>query len=123
MTRQRRSGFRVKRVYEEPEDSDGTRVLVDRLWPRGISKQQAHIDEWIRDVTPSNELRRWFHADPQHRQAEFRRKYLDELSAESPQRGLADLRELAGREAVTLVTAVRDPQHSHVSVLLELLNS
>lgn len=122
MAQQPAGGFRVKRVYDPPEDSDGTRVLVDRLWPRGVSKQQARIDEWAKDVTPSNELRRWFHADPQRREAEFRDKYLAELAADAPRQGLARLRELAARGPVTLVTAVRDPAHSQVSVLLELLD-
>ncbi|WP_264767053.1 DUF488 domain-containing protein [Nocardia aurantia] len=60
-------GFRVTRIYEAPDPADGTRILVDRLWPRGVSKQQAHVDEWAKDVTPSTELRRWLHADPEHR--------------------------------------------------------
>ncbi len=111
----------MKRVYDEPESGDGTRVLVDRLWPRGISKQRARIDEWPKDVTPTTELRRWFHADPQHREAEFRRKYLDELAQPAAREGLARLRELAARGPVTLVTAVRDPEHSQVAVLLEQL--
>ncbi|WP_280268518.1 DUF488 domain-containing protein [Nocardia wallacei] len=121
MAQQPKSGFRVKRVYDPAEASDGTRVLVDRLWPRGVSKQKAHIDEWAKDVTPSDDLRRWFHADPEHREAEFRRKYRAELAAEAPRRGLAQLRELAAQGPVTLVTAVRDPQHSQVAVLLEQL--
>ncbi|WP_280272646.1 DUF488 domain-containing protein [Nocardia wallacei] len=122
MAQQPAGGFRVQRVYDPPEDSDGARVLVDRLWPRGIGKHQARIDEWAKDVTPSNELRRWFHADPQSREAEFRDRYLAELAAYEPQRGLARLRELVAGGRVTLVTAVRDPAHSHVSVLLELLD-
>ncbi|WP_280365550.1 DUF488 domain-containing protein [Nocardia wallacei] len=121
MAQQPAGGFRVQRVYDPPEDSDGARVLVDRLWPRGISKQQARIDEWAKNVTPSNELRRWFHADPQSREAEFRDCYLAELAADEAQRGLARLRELVAGGRVTLVTAVRDPAHSHVSILLELL--
>ncbi|RDI52918.1 DUF488 domain-containing protein [Nocardia mexicana] len=121
MAQQPRPGFRVKRVYDPAEASDGTRVLVDRLWPRGVSKQRAHIDEWAKDVTPSDDLRRWFHADPEHREAEFRKKYRAELAAEAPQQGLAQLRELAAKGPVTLVTAVRDPRHSQVAVLLEQL--
>ncbi|WP_330185127.1 DUF488 family protein [Nocardia sp. NBC_01503] len=110
--------YRVKRVYDAPAADDGRRVLVDRLWPRGISKQQAAIDEWARDVTPSNELRRWYHADPQARRAEFETRYRLELAADAPQQALARLRRAAAAEPLTLVTAVKDPERSHVPVLL-----
>jgi uncharacterized protein YeaO (DUF488 family) len=113
--------FRVTRIYAPPDPADGTRVLVDRLWPRGISKQQAHVDEWARDLTPSTELRRWLHADPAHRQPEFDRRYRAELAGEQQQRALTRLRGLADEGAVTLVTAVKDPTHSHIPVLLEQL--
>ncbi|WP_019929361.1 DUF488 domain-containing protein [Nocardia sp. BMG111209] len=115
-------GFRVTRIYEAPDPADGTRILVDRLWPRGVSKQQAHVDEWARDVTPSTELRRWLHGDPEHRQREFERRYRDELGGEQQQRALTRLRELANEGAVTLVTAVKDTAHSHIPVLLEQLD-
>ncbi|MEU0543371.1 DUF488 family protein [Nocardia sp. NPDC005978] len=110
--------YRVKRVYDAPEAGDGRRVLVDRLWPRGVSKQQASIDEWAKDVTPSNELRRWYHAEPDTRRAEFEKKYRAELAGDAPQDALARLRAEAAREPLTLVTAVKDPAHSHVPVLL-----
>ncbi|MBU3063088.1 DUF488 family protein [Nocardia sp. NEAU-G5] len=123
MAQQPAVGFRVKRVYDEPDPEDGYRVLVDRLWPRGVSKQRARIDEWMKAVTPSEDLRRWFHADPDHRAAEFARKYGAELADDEHQEALARLRELGEAGPVTLVTAVRDPIHSHVTVLLEQLRS
>ncbi|MQY19785.1 hypothetical protein NRB20_28800 [Nocardia sp. RB20] len=110
--------FAVKRVYDTPDPDDGRRVLVDRLWPRGISKQRAHIDEWLKDVTPSTDLRRWFHADPQHRGAEFASRYRSELEDDAHRQGLEQLRELRASGPVTLVTAVKDLAHSHIPVLL-----
>lgn len=112
----------MARVYEPPAAADGTRILVDRLWPRGIGKQQARVDEWARDVTPSTELRRWLHADPARRQPEFERRYLAELAGDRQQQALAHLRELAAAGAVTLVTSVKDPAHSHIPVLLAQLD-
>lgn len=118
MAQQSKRGFRVKRVYDEPDAADGTRVLVDRLWPRGISKDRAHIDEWAKEVAPSTELRRWFHADPDAREAEFHRKYRAELADQLHREQLAHLRELGTAGTVTLVTATKDPDHSQVPVLL-----
>ncbi|MEU1428040.1 DUF488 family protein [Nocardia sp. NPDC005746] len=111
-------GYRVKRVYDAPDAADGRRVLVDRLWPRGISKQQAAIDEWAKDVTPSNELRKWYHAAPETRRVEFERKYRIELGADVAREGLAHLRAEAAAGPLTLVTATKEPEHSHVPVLL-----
>ncbi|UGT38733.1 DUF488 family protein [Nocardia yamanashiensis] len=113
-----RPRYRVKRVYDEAEAADGLRVLVDRLWPRGVSKETAHIDEWAKAVTPSGELRKWYHADPQTRRAEFERKYRSELAADDAREGLARLREQAAAGPLTLITATKDPEHSHVPVLL-----
>lgn len=113
-----RPRYRVKRVYDEPEAGDGRRVLVDRLWPRGVSKEAAHIDEWAKEVTPSTDLRKWYHADPQTRRAEFERKYRSELAADDAREGLARLREAAAAGPLTLITATKDPEHSHVPVLL-----
>ncbi|WP_216901791.1 DUF488 domain-containing protein [Nocardia alni] len=113
--------FEVKRVYDRPEDVDGRRVLVDRLWPRGVGKQQARIDDWMKAVAPSAELRRWFHADPGERRAEFARRYRDELADDEHRQALDQLRELADVGHVTLITAVKDIAHSHIPVLLERL--
>ena len=114
--------IRVRRVYEEPEAADGARVLVDRLWPRGLSKQAAALREWAKDVAPSDELRKWYGHDPA-RFGEFRRRYLAELA--QPERGAAldQLRELAAAEQVTLLTATKDVEHSQATVLAEHLRS
>ncbi|MFE3193544.1 DUF488 domain-containing protein [Nocardia sp. NPDC059240] len=113
--------YRVKRVYDAPDADDGRRVLVDRLWPRGISKQAAGIDEWAKDVTPTTELRKWFHADPLTRRAEFERRYRIELADDEHREGLARLRQEAAEGPLTLVTATKDPEHSHLPVLLDEL--
>ncbi len=116
-----RPEYRVKRVYDEAEEGDGRRVLVDRLWPRGVSKESAHIDEWAKEVTPSNDLRKWYHAAPQTRRAEFERRYRSELAADDAREGLSRLRTAAAAGPLTLITATKDPEHSHVPVLLEEL--
>jgi uncharacterized protein YeaO (DUF488 family) len=110
--------IRFKRAYEPPERSDGYRVLIDRIWPRGVSKEQAHLDEWARDLAPSSELRHWFGHDPA-RYAEFRRRYLDELKAQ--QEKLRELRRRAREETLTLVYGARDTEHNDAVVLAELL--
>src|SRR5881275_1171539 len=102
----------IKRVYDKPEAEDGTRVLVDRLWPRGLSKERAHIDAWLKDVAPSNELRKWFAHDPQ-KFAEFRRRYEDELASETSREALAKLRDLAKQGPITLVFAAHDTEHNN----------
>ncbi len=110
----------LKRVYEEAEASDGTRVLVDRLWPRGLSKERARVDVWLKEVAPSNELRTWFAHDPQ-KFAEFRRRYETELASEPTQKALAKLREMATRGPLTLLFAAHDSKHSNAAVLHEVL--
>ena len=94
----------LKRVYDEPAASDGTRVLVERLWPRGLSKERAHIDLWLKDVAPSTELRQWFHHDPQ-KFPEFRRRYEAELKSEGAQEALAKLREIAKQLGVKRISS------------------
>ena len=110
----------LKRVYDEPEPGDGTRVLVDRLWPRGLSKERAHIDLWLKEIAPSRELRTWFGHDPE-KFAEFRRRYENEIASETGQTALVKLRDLAKRDPVTLVFATHDTEHANAVVLRDLL--
>jgi uncharacterized protein YeaO (DUF488 family) len=113
---------RVRRVYEEPEPADGTRVLVDRIWPRGLTKAKAALDEWCKDIGPSDELRKWYSHDPERFQ-EFGHRYQREL--EDPRRAaaLAHLRGLAKDRQLTLLTATRQPEISEAAVLAGLLQS
>jgi uncharacterized protein YeaO (DUF488 family) len=115
------SHFRVKRVYDDPSPQDGFRVLVDRLWPRGISKERAGVDEWAKDIAPSGELRKWFHTDRDRRYDEFATRYAAELDASELQDRLEALRERAAEQTVTLLTAAKDAEHSHVPVLMQSL--
>lgn len=112
------SHLRLKRAYEPAGPEDGVRILVDRLWPRGVSKVDAAIDEWMKDVAPSAELRQWFGHDP-GRWAEFQRRYRAELRAHAPQ--LDRLRSLAAAGTVTLVYAARDEEHNDAVVLRDVL--
>lgn len=109
---------RLKRAYEAPEDSDGQRILVDRLWPRGVSKDEARIDQWLRDVAPSGELRKWFGHDPA-KWVEFQRRYREELK-DNP--ALAQLKELARKGRLTLVYGARDELHNQAVVLAGLID-
>ncbi|CAM5296136.1 hypothetical protein GCM10010222_49580 [Streptomyces tanashiensis] len=113
---------RVRRVYEEPSPDDGVRVLVDRLWPRGLKKTDAHIDEWPKALTPSTELRRWYHGT-EGEYEEFSRRYEAELDAPEAAAALDRLRDLAARGTVTLLTAAKDPSVSHTSVLRRSLEA
>lgn len=106
----------MKRIYDPPEPADGRRVLVDRVWPRGMSKDKAHLDEWCKDVAPSTELRRWYGHDPQKFE-EFERRYRGELSA--ARQILDDLRSTAG--PLTLLTATRALEISQAAVLAQVL--
>lgn len=107
----------LKRAYEPPADTDGTRVLVDRLWPRGVAKAGARIDLWLKDVAPSTELRKWFGHDPDKWPA-FQQKYRAELKG-SP--ALAELRKLVRQGPVTLVYSAKDELHNDAVVLRKLL--
>ena len=110
----------LKRVYDEPAPDDGTRVLVERLWPRGFSKERAHINLWLKEVAPSHKLRSWFGHDPE-KFAEFRRRYETELASGPGQEALATLRELAKQGPLTLVFAAHDTEHTNAVVLRDLL--
>ena len=112
------TSWRIKRIYEEPAATDGYRVLVDRLWPRGISKETAHLDEWCKDVAPSTEARRDFGHDPS-RFEEFRGRYRAELKASGAVGVLVE--RLADQPVVTLLYAARDPRFNHAVVLQEVL--
>lgn len=108
----------LKRAYEEPTPQDGYRILVDRIWPRGVSKEEAELDEWLKEVAPSKELRRWFQHDAS-RWAEFRRRYLSELKSHRDElRGLA---RRARRQRVTLVFGAGDEEHNNAVVLKQYL--
>ena len=110
----------LKRVYDEPEPGNGTRVLVERLWPRGLSRERAHVDVWLKEIAPSRELRTWYKHDPQ-KFAEFRRRYEAELDSQAGEAALAQLRELARQGPLTLVFATRDTELSNATVLRDLL--
>ena len=111
---------RIARVYDPVSPDDGRRVLVDRLWPRGISKERAALDEWCKDAAPSPDLRRWFGHDPA-RFEEFVRRYRAELSSGVGADAVAHLRELAASGPLTLLTATKDTSQSTAGVLAELL--
>jgi uncharacterized protein YeaO (DUF488 family) len=110
----------VRRVYEEPTPEDGARVLVDRLWPRGLTKAKAALDEWCKDVAPSDELRRWYGHDPD-RFAEFSRRYRRELKDPEHVAAVRHLRDLANSEPLTLLTATKEPDISEAAVLASVV--
>jgi uncharacterized protein YeaO (DUF488 family) len=109
---------RTKRVYDPAEPGDGYRVLIDRLWPRGVSRERAHIDEWARDLAPSTDLRKWFNHDAE-RFSEFRKRYREELRAHTDK--IDELRARAGRGTVTIVYGARDTKHNDAVVIAELV--
>jgi len=113
---------RVRRVYEDPEPGDGTRVLVDRIWPRGLTKARAALNEWCKDVAPSGELRTWYGHDPD-RFGEFARRYRLELQDSRRAEALAHLRGLSNDGQVTLLTATRQPEISEAAVLADVLET
>lgn len=113
-----RPRVRLKRAYQAPDPEDGTRILVDRLWPRGVRKEDARIDLWLKDIAPSDELRRWFGHDTE-RWPEFRRRYREELKARANLR--QKLEEACGEGPVTLVFAAQDERRNNAVVLKELI--
>jgi uncharacterized protein YeaO (DUF488 family) len=112
--------IQIKRAYAEPSDQDGFRILVDRLWPRGVSKEKLKLDLWLKEIAPSNELRKSFGHDPQ-KWEEFQAKYRDELKEKKEQ--LAQIKKLEKEEGnLTLIYAAKDEKHNNAVVLLEVLN-
>jgi uncharacterized protein YeaO (DUF488 family) len=111
--------IRVKRVYDPPSSDDGLRILIDRLWPRGLSKDILKLDAWVKHLSPSNELRKWYQHDPE-KFAEFRRHYIAELKSE--REALDELRGTVKGRTVTLLTATKELDLSHATVLRELLD-
>ena len=112
--------LKIKRAYEIVEPSDGTRVLIDRLWPRGMSKENAKIDEWLKDIAPSSELRKWFGHEPE-KWPEFKKRYLQELKSPESVKALKHIADLAARGDVTIVYGAKDTEHNDARVLLEVL--
>jgi uncharacterized protein YeaO (DUF488 family) len=112
------ANVKLKRAYEPPSPEDGTRILVDRLWPRGVSKQKAALDHWMKEIAPSTELRKWFGHDPK-RWKEFRRRYAEEMRQHPDL--LAELRSLARRHKITLVYSAHDETHNDAVVLRDVL--
>ncbi|HET6726369.1 MAG TPA: DUF488 family protein [Gammaproteobacteria bacterium] len=108
----------VQRIYDAPAKGQGARVLVDRIWPRGISRQDAALDHWIRDVAPSTELRKWFAHDPD-KWAEFKRRYFKEL--DGAREAVDELRNAIGKRNATLLFAARDEEHNNAVALKEYL--
>ncbi len=116
----RKAGLRLKRIYDDPADDDGYRILVDRVWPRGVSKDEARVDEWLKDVAPSTRLRKWFGHDPE-RFTEFDQRYRAELKGSS---ALAHLRERCSEQAVvTLLYGAKDTEHNQAVVLHSVLTT
>jgi len=116
----KKPNVRLRRIYDEPQSDDGARVLVDRMWPRGLSKANARIDEWLKEVAPSTELRTWYGHEPA-RFDEFGRRYRAELEAPERADALARLRQLAQSGPLTLLTATKAIEISQAAVLAEIL--
>ena len=114
------TNIRIKRAYEEPDGEDGTRILVDRLWPQGLTKEKARVDLWLKEVAPSTELRKWFAHDPD-KWAEFRSRYLREHKRNKDQLSL--LRQETAKGPVTLVYGAKDQQHNEAVILQGLLTT
>jgi uncharacterized protein YeaO (DUF488 family) len=117
-SKRRASSIAIKRAYDRPSPQDGLRILIDRLWPRGLSKAKLKIDAWPRELTPSTDLRKWYGHEPE-RFSEFRRRYRAELAEHA--KGLAALRATVKGRAATLITATREVDLSHAAVMREML--
>lgn len=114
--------FEIRRIYDAHQAEGMHRVLVDRLWPRGVTKAGAPIDEWAKDMAPSSELRRWYGHEPQ-KFNEFTRRYRKELASASAKEELTRFRVMAKKKRIALVTATRDVEHSAAAVLMDVLSS
>lgn len=110
----------IQRIYDDARDASGKRVLVDRVWPRGISKDEANLDHWYKDIAPSTELRKWFGHDPKL-WAAFKQKYRKELKAQDMRQLLKELADMARSDGLTLFYGARDDEHNHAVVLREVL--
>jgi uncharacterized protein YeaO (DUF488 family) len=113
-----KADIRIKRTYEPPRTDDGLRILIDRLWPRGLTKNALKLNAWVKHLSPSNDLRKWYQHDPK-KFTEFRRRYIAELKSE--REGLNELRETVRGRTVTLLTATKEIELSHATVLRKLL--
>lgn len=111
--------IKIKRVYETEEKSDGYRVLVDRLWPRGIRKENLHYDLWAKDITPTPELRQWFHEDEENHWKEFKKKYTQELKASDAVKEFVE--KIKGKKTITLLFASKNAAENHALILQEYL--
>jgi len=116
----KKAEVQVRRVYDPKKRGDGTRVLVDRIWPRGLAKAKADLHEWCKEVAPSTELRKWYNHDPA-RFKEFTRRYHAELKQPERSDALAHLRELSKKRTLTLLTATKEPEISEAEVLAKML--
>ncbi len=108
----------IKRIYEPATEGDGKRILVDRLWPRGVNKNDAHVDFWLKDIAPSTDLRRWFGHDP-NKWDEFRQRYRDELKNNAM--AVDTLNELIGKSVATLLYGAKDSEHNNAVVLMDFI--
>jgi uncharacterized protein YeaO (DUF488 family) len=111
--------LRIKRIYDSASSEDGKRILIDRLWPRGMKKEEATIDEWLKDIAPSDELRKWFSHDPS-KYREFKKRYIKELEKKSDL--LQRIKNEAKKETVTLLFSAKDAEHNNATVLKEVLS-
>ncbi len=112
------ANIKIKRIYEPPSKTDGYRILIDRLWPRGMKKEDAHVDKWLKEIAPSTELRQWFHAEP-GRWEQFRMKYLDELKNSDAVDEL--LSYINKYDTITLLYSVKDEEHNHALILKDFI--
>lgn len=116
--------IKLKRIYEDVSNDDGVRILVDRVWPRGISKEKAKLDEWLKDIGPSTDLRKWFNHDP-NKYDEFKKKYKDELKDGNQKEDLDKLKDIIkekSKKPVTLLFAAKDEIHNQAQVLKEIVD-